>query len=461
MKKFTRNLLIAVLALTLAVTVIAFAACRHDQKYTVTFDSNGGSQVNALTDVAHGSLIIKPADPVKLNHTFEGWFKDGRLTNPWKFGSDKVTSDVTLYAKWSYNQTEGFTMLLNGSQYTIAGLGSVTDANIVIPETYNGLPVTVIADNAFKDVQSIQTVYIPSNIKTIGGSVFSGCGNLTNVTLPDGLTQIKSELFFYCRKLNDLDIPSSVTRIDDLAFSGCASLKNVKLPTSLDELGENVFSDCTGLESLSIENNSKYVSSVNGVPANCIMELKDNEKTLVIGCKNTVIPTSGSPVTVIGKGAFYGCSELTGIILPNGIKTIEEGAFNKCESLASIHIPASVTDIGERAFSNCYSLERVTFGEPSQGAQDTGIQTLGREAFSYCYVLSRIHLPGSLTSIGRGLLHESGGSVELTVSTDLASNALRNAIELLGPDEEDPYVTPLAVRCSDTGDGGVNIYGLA
>ena len=89
--------------------------------------------------------------------------------------------------------------------------------------------------------------------------------------------------------------------------------------------------------------------------------------------------------------------------MPNGIKTIEEGAFNKCESLASIHIPASVTDIGERAFSNCYSLERVTFGEPSQGAQDTGIQTLGREAFSYCYVLSRIHLPGSLTSIGRGL----------------------------------------------------------
>jgi uncharacterized repeat protein (TIGR02543 family) len=68
--------------------------------HTVTFDSDGGSSVTAQA-VANGDKVVKPADPTKSGFTFEGWYKEPALTNLWDFGTDTVTSDITLYAKWT------------------------------------------------------------------------------------------------------------------------------------------------------------------------------------------------------------------------------------------------------------------------------------------------------------------------------------------------------------------------
>ncbi|MCF7929921.1 MAG: InlB B-repeat-containing protein [Acholeplasmataceae bacterium] len=68
--------------------------------YTVTFDSNGGSPVDSLTDIVSESLIDAPEEPYKYNAIFVGWFKEIELVNEWNFSSDIVTQDITLYAKW-------------------------------------------------------------------------------------------------------------------------------------------------------------------------------------------------------------------------------------------------------------------------------------------------------------------------------------------------------------------------
>ncbi|MDQ0359833.1 InlB B-repeat-containing protein [Breznakia pachnodae] len=70
------------------------------QAYRVDFDSQGGSAVASITDIASGSTISKPTNPTKSNHTFEGWYTDTTYTTAWNFSNDVVTKDITLYAKW-------------------------------------------------------------------------------------------------------------------------------------------------------------------------------------------------------------------------------------------------------------------------------------------------------------------------------------------------------------------------
>lgn len=70
------------------------------QTFSVTFDSNGGSQVSPYTGVEYGSTINEPSTPEKLEQDFDGWYKDSEFETAWDFANDTVTEDVTLYAKW-------------------------------------------------------------------------------------------------------------------------------------------------------------------------------------------------------------------------------------------------------------------------------------------------------------------------------------------------------------------------
>ena len=71
--------------------------------YTVTFNANGGSEVQPQT-VNHGDTVNEPDDPAKDDYTFAGWHKDTTCTQPWNFDTDTVTSDLILHAKWIPNK---------------------------------------------------------------------------------------------------------------------------------------------------------------------------------------------------------------------------------------------------------------------------------------------------------------------------------------------------------------------
>ena len=66
---------------------------------TVSFESNGGSEVKSMT-VVNGKTMTRPADPVKDNYIFVGWFTDPEFRTPFVFGSSVVVGDMTLYARW-------------------------------------------------------------------------------------------------------------------------------------------------------------------------------------------------------------------------------------------------------------------------------------------------------------------------------------------------------------------------
>ena len=71
-------------------------------KYTVTFESNGGSAIEPR-EIEVGSTITEPTAPIKEDFSLAGWYKDAGLSSRWDFSSDIVTGDITLYAKWIYD----------------------------------------------------------------------------------------------------------------------------------------------------------------------------------------------------------------------------------------------------------------------------------------------------------------------------------------------------------------------
>ena len=114
-----------------------------------------------------------------------------------------------------------------------------------------------------------------------------------------------------------------------------------------------------------------------------------------------------APITTIGEKAFYGCTNLTSITIPDSVTTIGNSAFWNCISLTSITIPDSVTTIGWEAFCNCSKLTSVTIPD--------GVTTIGVAAFYYCRSLTSITIPDSVTEIGGAVFGFCNSLTSITI----------------------------------------------
>lgn len=89
---------------------VTVAAIQVPVNYTVTFDSQGGSLVASIDDIASGSTISEPETPAWSGHTFGGWYKESDCIHVWNFSTDTVTGNITLYAKWTVNPPAAHTV---------------------------------------------------------------------------------------------------------------------------------------------------------------------------------------------------------------------------------------------------------------------------------------------------------------------------------------------------------------
>lgn len=155
-------------------------------------------------------------------------------------------------------------------------------------------------------------------------------GTETELTLPSYITQINNWAFYNCAELTSVTIPNSVRSIGWHAFDGCNGLTSLTIGKNVTNIDSSTFSGCTGLTRIIVDNeNTKYHSS-----GNCLIETAT--KKLILGCKTSVVPSDGS-VMSIGNSAFYKCTGLTSIIIPNSVTNIGYGAFRNCSGLMSIN----------------------------------------------------------------------------------------------------------------------------
>lgn len=142
---------------------------RFDERpsYDVSFESNGGSAVQAYT-VKSGSYIQAPADPVKNGQLFAGWYKDSQLTAPWSFDTDKVKGNVALYAKWKNELVV---------EVHVTGYGDV------LYKGSDGLAVLPWPVEGFKPGDTVVLEAVPQKKNSFISWVGDAAGNSQTITL--------------------------------------------------------------------------------------------------------------------------------------------------------------------------------------------------------------------------------------------------------------------------------------
>ena len=291
-----------------------------------------------------------------------------------------------------------------------------------------GNGVTSIGSSAFSSCYSLISVEIPDSVTSIGESAFYYCSSLTSIEIPDSVTSIGERAFYHCSSLTSIEIPDSVTSIGDFAFSSCNGLINITIPDSVIIIGNGVFSYCDNLETITVASGNPVYHSA----GNCLIET--DSKTLILGCKSSIIPTDGS-VTSIEDWAFSGCSGLTSITIPDGVTSIGEYAFSGCSSLISVTIADSVTSIGWYAFSDCSDLTSVIFSDSSK------LTSIGVHVFANCDSLTSITIPNSVTSIGDKAFYNCNSLTSIIIPdsvTSIGRSAFYGCERLTSVTFEDP-----------------------
>ena len=161
-------------------------------------------------------------------------------------------------------------------------------------------------------------------------------------------------------------------------------------------IGDYAFFGCTSLTSITIPDS---VTSIDGYA--------------FFGCTSLASVTIPDSVTSIDGYAFFGCTSLTSITIPDSITSIGDGAFHDCTSLASVTIGNSVTIIGDYTFEDCTSLTSVTIPD--------SVTSIGGSAFRNCTSLASVTLGNGVTSIGYSAFEDCTNLARVYYSGDIES----------------------------------------
>ncbi len=464
--------------------VLAFAAKAQFQYIT----NNGAITITKYT--GSGGAVVIPA-------TINGLLVTSIGTNAF-YNNISVTS-VTI-----------------GTNVTSIGGQAFADCTSLKSVTI-GSGVSNIGGGAFFYCTSLTNVTVPNSVTNIGIGAFSVCTKLTNITVAvsnpaysslNGVLFDKAQttLFQFPGGLGgSYIIPSSVTNIGGQAF-GSTSLTSVTIPNCVANIGDYAFAYCNNLAAYFQGNappddgtifyndthttayylagTTGWVSTFGGVaavlfspPPPPLTYTTNSGAITITGYTGSggavVIPAliNGHPVTTIGGNAFYFCTSLTSVTIPNSVTNIGSSAFYYCTGLTNFTvaaydpayssvngvlfdnaqatliqfpgglggnytIPNNVTSIGADAFYYCTNLTSVTIGNNvtnigvlafyfckrlTSVTVGNGVTNIGGQMFQGCSSLTNITIPNGVTSIGGQAFYYCTSLTSVTIPNSVTS----------------------------------------
>ena len=235
--------------------------------------------------------------------------------------------------------------------------------------------------------------------------------NIESVVI-SGAVDVPRDMFGKCTGLKKVTLKHGVRSIGEDAFRDCSSLEGVIFEnTVLEKISDGAFWGCSALSSIALPD------SVTEIERNAFFET---------GLRNIQLPEK---LTLIGGGAFCNCKNLKQVQLPPQLKELGEGAFFNCENLTQIQLPAQLNKLGTDAFRNCTSLDKIDIPAGlTQIEPDTfcntgltsvtlheGLTKIEDGAFHDCLKLKKIRIPKSVTDIGGlalGIRYNRGNGAE-------------------------------------------------
>lgn len=422
------------------------------EKYSVTYDANGGSGApKSQTKTSGKNLQLSSNVPTKSGYSFMGWAtpdSGGKVV----YGPGdlyKNESNIKLTAVWGADYFIEPVVSADGKTLTIRGNGDMPNygANTYTTSKWNkyastvetinfeaidGGRITSIGSYAFANFKKLTSVVIPITVSRIYSYAFYGCTSLRTVTAPADIVlgsyafancgklssynktsktarnsvaassvneaagTIGAFAFENCVNLQSIDV-SNATSIGEGAFSGCMSLSDVKLSASLECIEDSTFYNCTDLTEINIPESVTEISegAFSGCSALDEIELPDNIETLgdqaFSGCSAITEVDIPDSVECIGSSVFSNCTSLSQVDLPEDINVLGDSMFAGCTSLEHISIPEETVDVGNGTFFGCTSLSQVNLSK--------SINRIGDNTFAYCKSLENIDIPESVTTI--------------------------------------------------------------
>lgn len=273
---------------------------------------------------------------------------------------DKVDGTQGLYYGHTEDQLSYAVGLPSGTE------NDWDDAEIVIPASYKGKPVTGIIVRGFEN-SGIKSVSLPDSVKKIGSGAFGGCARLKSVSFGNGVTEIESYAF-NSTGLETVEIPANVAKIGGQAFENNASLTAVTVYGNA-EVGYKAFQDCTALrtaeflgeESLSLDS-SVFSDCAALESVTLVADSVTLDDDAFMDCKFTRYTAT---LETVYKSNFAGNirsefpSEL--VFLRTEEFPADETASRNLGSPVSVTLPATVKRVGKNVFRRTDRLTEVVF----------------------------------------------------------------------------------------------------